>query len=347
MTAPRRASVDPVRGKESARLAMLDLASQYMTRDLGLDAHEVTARCDRLVPPHLAAVEFAHTPQLPHAGVVRLLLQSQLLAAREAGTFVYFVNDHMPATALPEARYIPVTNADGLVAKPPRFGPGKKSGKGGMHRTPPPSRHTVDSVLHRIDELLPSAGGTTQLADVLQVASDSTNSHAAWLVRVQTDLLNLRPVIIPTTGLARALPGPADAYFRARVDGRWKVCDRCGYRVQLPVSAERDRCPHCGSPEPATDVPDVVGRQALGNMFGLAWRVCGTVKPYQEIADRTSLEVLGVPAPRRWHITGRTEVRREEQMMERANLVQLVAEGTSVAELQPPEDGSVDWQLTL
>lgn len=171
-----------------------------------------------------------------------VMLPGLAIARRRGSALVYersgdILNDHMPlrlsrrhATSLSLTLTVSLRSHLASVRA-------RQSGKGGMHRTPP-SRHTVDSVLRRIDELLPSAGGTTQLADVLQAASDSTSGHAAWLVLVQVDLLDL-PGHRPDNRLRGALPGPADAYFRARVDGRWNVCDRCGYRLQLPLSVER------------------------------------------------------------------------------------------------------------
>jgi len=53
-------------------------------------------------------------------------------------------------------------------------------------------------------------------------------------------------------------------------------------------------------------IPDVVGRQILFNLLDLALRVSGREKPYQQAADRASVEVFGVEPPQRVRYRGAT-----------------------------------------
>lgn len=326
------------------RARLLAVAEEHMVSEMGLANADAAYRVAMLRPEAVLPVEFAHTPQLPHLGVVRMLLTARDRAVEQDGVFLYAVNDHLPARLLPESRYVPVTTDAGPVAKPPRFGPGKKA-KGGMHREPPPGEQVLVELEASLAALLPRhRDKATSLGEHLRTVAASTSSLAAWLVRVQLELLGLRPVVLPASRLAEALPGLADRYFEQRPEGRWALCGRCGVRAQ---TAGAHACAGCGAPAEVQErVPDVVGRQVLTNALGLGLRVCGRDKPYQVVADEMTVRLQGSAAPTRYRVTGSSSLVRCRAHVDRANLVQVLLEGVSASSFAVPDDPRADWELT-
>lgn len=272
-------------------------------------------------------VEFAHTPQLPHLGVARMML----VAAREAkardGVFLFCVNDHLPSDVLPECRVLPLSTQHGRIAKPPRFGPSKRLSRRAMACVPPPTNETLLVLQRRWTEIdSRRARKIEALALRMRHYAEFARSHAAWLTAVTLDVLGLTAVVLPTSRLSAAFPDAAEQLRAADPGSWWSHCASCGYRFGRWSTAPA-ACPQCASTDAPMPLPDVAARQALVNTIGLALRVCGMQKPYQAVAD--ALRCLGTPfvAPPRLRVTGKSLFvdPLTAKTIERANLLQVAA----------------------
>lgn len=334
--------------KESAwgadvRAALVDLAAHYAECHLRDPLNPELRR----LAVDASWVEFAHTPQIPHVGIVRLLLTAVREAHSRNGIFVFCINDQLPPRILPESRYTPVAINGTNVSKPPRFGIPKSKAAMAMCQITAPKATELDCFEARWRQLCSDAQETGAF-DILREASLACGSLSAWLTRVTLGLTGLKPLIVPTWQLGHAIPGQFKELLEKAPDRFWRHCEACGYRLGRFHKAVAS-CPCCGTRGTSSHaIPDVIARQALMNAAGLALRVSGTEKAYQGEADVFSETVLSTKPPARLRVTGRTMVYDSgNNPIERCSLFQLAISGSNLfGEMTPPPaDPQSQWTL--
>ncbi len=295
-------------------------------------------------------VEFAHTPQLPHLGVVRMLATAHAEAGRRGGLLLFCVNDHLPARELAESRYLPLILKSGKkVAESPSFGLSKASAKQAMNAISGPRPERLREFRERWLALTADAARVNALAADLEGFALRSTSHADWLVNAMLGWFSPeRVLILPTTRLQSTLPDVFD--FLANVDPQrfWHHCAECGYRLGR-LSQEHSPCPICAALGRRL-LPDVVARQAIVNALGLSLRVCGREKPYQSAADDLSLSVWACAAPERLRMARESilsvTTRDGKHVLERINLIQALMY-TSADTLWHPAAPDQIWEIEL
>jgi hypothetical protein len=332
--------------RTDVRSSLIELSRRYHEQDLGLPlAPDICLRA-RTGP----WIEFAHTPQLPHLGVVRLLLSAAAEARRSGGVFAFCLNDQLGARELPESRYVPYCVRGRFVAKPPSFGLSKTSSVP-MAILPPPAIASVDAFRTRLRELRPR-GDDAWLFEAFKASAERCRSYASWITHVSLSLLGLSPLIIPTWRLAEALPVEFLQTSAKHPERFWLHCGSCGVRIGR-ANSYGARCPHCRDENATADriIPDVVARQCLMNIAGtVSMRLSGREKSYQSEADTFYRDALGRTPPVRRRITGRAiAIDSSGHPIERCNLVQVLLDGSPhiFSETPPPEDPAMDWRLQL
>lgn len=326
-----------------------EVACDYMRSDLGWSDTQIDKAMAGTGGVDVPWVEFAHTPQLPHLGVVRMFLSAARTAREDGAVFLYCVNDHLPPSSLPESRYLPIKNVQGQVAKPPRFGPGKRSGDKGMDCLEPPSPDTLGKFCDRWLALMqPERPTILELMEVVSKAESSVTSFAGWLTRVTLELLDLTPLVLPSSRIAEAFPEDVERLKASPEIYGWSHCAACGKRVARWSGADDSRCGSCSGSE-VVFRPDVRGRQAVTNLAGLSKRICGRKKQYQGEADSLTRTLFHCEPPARSHIEGATRFALDSGLsVDRANLLQALATSSVGAArgIAPPRDGYADWNLT-
>lgn len=218
----------------------------------GTEARVDGAR-QNLENPHAALVEMAHDGQLPHLGIVRLVLKAREVATLAGnGLAMYLVGDHYTAAMRPDNLLLglPLRGVDADRVKNPLTIPvGRKSRHIPFHRLPPPSNETLDELTRRGEAWL--LNNATQ-ADRKRSASElkahlrmemerlresarATKSFGDWIMRVQAlwfdELFGG-----PPSGLAIA---PMQAIVDWIPDVLWKLteADSAMARIKSEVSA--------------------------------------------------------------------------------------------------------------
>jgi len=331
------------------REKLSEISGAWMANACGLESAYIDFTTSRLANLKVPIVEFAHTPQIPHIGIVRQFLVAQRLARQLDGILVYAVNDHLPSAELPESRYLPLKVADRIVPRSPQFGPGKKHGKSGMAWLKPPCADVMDSFFQRWCELQPEGRERIDgIAEASKAAAHQCSSFAAWLTRITIDLLQLQLVAVPTTEFAAMACQPVEA-IKTHPNSGWAHCSSCGYRMgRWPIAGDM-YCRKCAG-SVSNYLPDVVLRQMVMNLAQLEYRVCGQHKAYQDEADQATRRHFGVKPPQRVKITGKTVIRSETSgvIINRMNVLQLVALiGTVDTWPPPPLNEHEDWTLWI
>lgn len=334
------------------RQQTLKVARNYMHRDLGWTDRHIIDMLSYAASPDTCWVEFAHTPQLPHLGIARLILTAAQEAASCSGVLLYCVNDHLPPRDLPESRYMPFYNEHGRVAKSPRFGPPKAQAKWAMSHLPAPDISILEDFQQRWITLAhgQSTAAVRRVSQAMISAAEECTSFAAWLTRVTFDALDLKPIVLPTSRLEVALPEQIETLHAHSFIHGWSDCQKCGYRLgRWPVALEHCSC--CKTPisDNGDFHPDVIGRQAVVNNLDLDLRVCGRSKPYQQQADELTYVLLRRSAPPRLHVTGLSRMMflpHQEEGEARFNLFQaltILPEGEIITNSLP--EPTSDWKL--
>lgn len=287
------------------RERLFSLARGYMSHDMG-SARRANFMFHKGIKAHL--LEYAHTPMLPHMGIVRILVDNYRKCLAEGKVFLFCLNDQLPPREIGESRYLPFCNVNGPIAKPPRFGPPKSSSYMGMGWLEPPKHKRLNSFCERWLELDSKASDRIiGIIHLMQKAADECVSYGAWLGRIIFDLLEIEALFVPTSKLEKIFP-EALAELK-EYGGRfgWSYCPSCGYRLGR-WQADNTNCPKCGYAvlDGGHFIPDVIGRQILFNLLEINERVCGKEKSYQRKADQASIEIFGVEPPLRTRYKGIT-----------------------------------------
>jgi hypothetical protein len=308
---PEAAAVKLDDGVLAFRSGLLGLARTMMIDRMALPAGMVNRLIADAAQPGASWLEFAHTPQLPHVGVARAFLAAHQRALAMGARLIFCVNDQLPARELAESRRLPLY-LDGVeCANPPSLAIAKKDQKIAMANLPAPSLEVIQRFLARWSQLEPKQHAAIQLLTKDAITcTPPASDMAAWLCRAMIRMLDILPIVVPTS---RLLAADRHGFERELQQAglMWSHCDRCGYRLGR-VGQAAGTCPSCHHAGPSIPVPDVVGRQVFMNGARLAERVCGRPKPYQDIADSTTVQLRGERAPPRLRVTGTVKVRLDD-----------------------------------
>jgi len=176
-------------------------------------------------------IEIGHDGQLPHLGVVRMVLKARSLAASiPSGHAIYLIGDHYSANMRPQNLHlgIPLRGVDSDHVKSPLILPvGPRRGHVPFHRLPPPEQSALDGLERRAEAWVahnarharnPSAARVVNARlreqfDLLRRSSALTTSFGDWLMRVQILWFDAlyggapeRLVVLPMTGIVEWLP---------------------------------------------------------------------------------------------------------------------------------------------
>ena len=328
----------------SLRLQTARLAVRWMTENMGWSQNVVDPVAARFAASSTRIVEVAHTPHLFHLGTARLLIEAEREANFHDGVVLFCVNDHLPVASLPECRFLPLIGDKGTIAKPPRFGPGKRGNKNGMAWCPPPSLEKLDVMAERWRQLrLRHMHRFENQMRLLRRASSETNSLAAWLVRVCLENLQICPIVLPTTLLNQIVRSANMKFDDSVLALGWQYCPICGYRMERWHGVEVDQCPYCQSTHSGNFfIPDVVGRQIIANKIGITTRLSGRYKSYHIDSDERSKSCDIAPPPRKL-IDGESVWMPAwtDEPLRRANLFQVIAESKRIS--SPPRDIVATW----
>jgi hypothetical protein len=326
-----QASAEPG-GVADARRRAVQLGLEFMAGRMGLAPSVLSGLAAEAGEPGRPWIEYAHTPHLFHLGTARVMREAARHAKSSDGMLVYFLNDHLPARELAESRYLPLSVSGHEVANPPSFALTAPQGKRGMTRVAPPSAGTISRFAARWVEIEPPLRSAIEgIVGRLSDAAAATADHAAFLCRVMLEATQTMPLCVPTSAVMGAFP---EWSARMTAEGRlWHHCAVCGYRLGRAGAAPSPACPTCAATDRPMIVPDVVARQTVANTCGLALRVCGRHKPYQDESDGLS-QRFEVPPPPRLRVTGAARVRgRSGKLVDRVNLLQWIACGGAVESL--------------
>lgn len=292
-------------------------------------------------------VEFAHTPQFPHLGILRMMIEADRIAREQSGTLLFCINDHLPPRSLPECRQLPLWDAQGReIANSASLGLSKVAGKFGMHCLPAPDSAGLQAFVARWAQLQPDAAHRVQEAgeQLAQWAKEAV-SLADWFVRIMVGVSVCGSVdVLMTSQLSQRLSEPFKKILEGYPELFWAHCPRCGYRHgRWSEAGTSDPCRLCGECLASDPIPDVVARQVIVNHLGIAARVCGRSKDYQEQADALSLK-LGLQVPPRIRCEKGTQVLFSSGMTAmRMNALQLWV-GRGKESFVPPQKEST-WSI--
>ena len=198
------------------RGSLADAARRYYRTRLGCSPTDAEdASLSTLGDPDAIAVEIAHDGQLPHLGVVRMVLKSDEIARRDRrGVALYLVGTHYSPDMRPDNIHfgMPLRGSRPEQVKHP---PKLRIGRANIHKPfrwlPPPTtsdlsilrEQLVNFVRHNVAHERKSGRTLSKTAVELMVsrldrlfvllerASQETADFGDWLVRVQRDLLLL------------------------------------------------------------------------------------------------------------------------------------------------------------
>lgn len=329
----------------SSRRRILDLARRYMISQMGCPPDEVEARIEEAAAT-TSWIEFAHTPQLPHLGVVRTMLLAGQHADNRSGILVLFLNDQLPPRDLLEARQLPLIRNNAIVSNPPTFAEPGQFRKYGMNRLRAPTSTIISSFERRWIEIEPEReSNIVKITTELKLFAGGASSYGGFLARVMIDLLDCRCLVVPASELAPAFP---EALPKLRATRRlWCHCQNCGYRIsRSPTTIEI--CQVCDSHQTFFEAPDVIARQFLANLTNLDLRICGRTKTYQTEADVFS-NGLKVSPPSRIRVSGNVRIRdpKSGHPLERINLLQILGWGGLALDLRCTVPGAPDENAVL
>ncbi len=280
-------------------------------------AVRVDATRAALENPNTVLVEMAHDGQLPHLGIVRLVLKArQIAAAAGRGMAMYLVGDHYTAEMRPENLYVglPLRGADTDHVKNPLTVPvGRKARHIPFRWLPPPSAESIDDLERRSEAWSVNnaayAGRRSAIPevherirhhfDLLRTSAAATTSFGDWLMRVQVlwleELFGGPPshlAVLPMSGITEWASDRLGQLLNPRESAEglfWIYCPSC-YRRYRPRRSGEQFAADCGSckktvfaswPRDADRfMPDIVAFEMALFGLGIAGWVVGSRAAY-------------------------------------------------------------------
>ncbi len=173
------------------------------------------AAIEALANPDTLLIEMAHDGQLPHLGIVRLVLKADAIARmdRKALT-LYLIGNHYTAEMRPENLRFGAPLKGGSpdeVKHPPKVRVGKARSHTPFRWLRPPTSHGLHALRKQIDDFVENnvahemkAGGRLrtnakrriavrldQLFGMMHLAAEEVENLGDWLIRIQHDLFHL------------------------------------------------------------------------------------------------------------------------------------------------------------
>jgi hypothetical protein len=201
-------------GFEDRRRGLARFARRFYADRLGLPADGPSgALSDALADPDTLLIEMAHDGQLPHLGIVRLVLKAHDIALRDPNALtLYLIGNHYTPAMRPEnLRFgAPLQGrCPDDVKHPPKIQIGKAHANTPFHWLRPPTEPALTALRDQIEAFVennlahekkegrrrldPNAKEclTTRLDDlfrILKVTAAEVVSFGDWLIRIQRDL---------------------------------------------------------------------------------------------------------------------------------------------------------------
>jgi len=265
------------------RAALASFVSEfYRNRLKVLPSSDLQRALKELTAPDTLAVEVAHDGQLPHLGIVRMVLKADEIARADGQAVVlYLVGNHYTPEMRPDNLHygMPLKGRPPNALKhPPRIRVGRANVHTPFRLLPPPSQAGLEELHRQLTEYVAHNVGHERRAghnvseaeeprlldrlrgqfDLLRRIASEVSSFGDWLIRVQYELLREllgedkdRVLLLPmaeTTSLLRedltALAG------RDLAKGSfWLYCPSCHRRHRVawsPGIALKFSCSHCG-----------------------------------------------------------------------------------------------------
>lgn len=262
------------------RRALAAFAGSFYRDRLKVDATpgERRAWAD-LADPDRLAVEMAHDGQLPHLGIVRMVLKAEEVARLDGpGVALYLIGSHYTPEMRPDnIRYgMPLKGlAPDAVKHPPKLRIGKANAHTPFRWLPPPAGADLETLLAQLEDFVDNnvAYARESLAiapddakaailerlraqfAALRRAAAEVGSLGDWLIRVQRDLFRAmvadradRIVFLPMAEVADLFRPDLESLARDRIELFWIHCPSCKRRQRLAGTPEGPfafRCSVC------------------------------------------------------------------------------------------------------
>lgn len=266
--------------EEERRRALARFAGEVYSRFGRNLSHPILAA---LANPRVPLVQVAHDGQLPHLGIVRLVLKTAEIAHLADGVALYLIGDHYTAAMRPRNILIgmPLRGRDpDSVKQPIRLPIVPKDREVPFMFLHPPTRASLDEIEGRVLDWFEknlaherARGNRVDRGDevrerirhwfrVLASESGGASSLGEWLSRVQiaflsevADVENLPMLVLPMSAFRTLVADDLRKVVkRSGVDaegeaGVWLFCRSCRSRAR-PAIVGGDavlRCPSCGT----------------------------------------------------------------------------------------------------
>ncbi len=200
---------------EGRRRDLAEFATEFYERRLGIagDA-ETRGVLDTIANPDTLLIEMAHDGQLPHLGIVRLVLKAHDIARLDGrAVTLYLVGNHYTAAMRPDnIRFgVPLMGESPDALKhPPKLRIGKAHAHTPFRWLPPPSAHDLEALRNQVADYVtnnlaheqklgtlvaPDATDKTrarldEMFGLLALAAREVQNFGDWLIRVQHDLFH-------------------------------------------------------------------------------------------------------------------------------------------------------------
>ena len=282
---------------------LLENIESHIVDDLGWSAVQFSSILSNLKNNNNVFVEFAHTPQIGHLGIFRLIHEAIKLEEKISGSAIFILNEHLPPRAISESKQISISINGKKISDLPTFGIPKKKQTISMSKLPSPNLENIEKIKFRLLELRPKQKERiTKLAEIMEKCSLETGTHAHWLTRVFLELTGFKIATLSTERLIECADNELLDRLKLNNCG-WAICDNCGLkngRWKEHLDSPCIRC-SCASQK---YFPDVIGRQIIANSIFTGIRLSGGAKGYQLEADKLSHSYYGHEPLERCRITG-------------------------------------------
>lgn len=198
---------------DAKREGLARLTEEFYTARLGIRADSGLRELIRdLADPDTVLIEVAHDGQLPHLGIVRLVLKGHDVARSDAhAATLYLIGSHYSAAMRPaNLRFGVPLNGESPddVKHPPRIPIGKAHARTPFQWLPPPTQAALDQLQDRVSDFIANnlsherksgvhvardakeriTGRLDAICDLLRRAARDVDNLGDWLIRVQHDL---------------------------------------------------------------------------------------------------------------------------------------------------------------